>query len=88
MARIITSIPNPMVLKSSLPHFHIRTEILLCPIRESAFDQLHCPFERRFADGSDQKVKVVRHHYKFVQQIVLLPAVVKKDVDEETGTSV
>ncbi len=33
-------------------------------------------------------MKMVRHHYKFMQQVFLLLAIVQKDIDKQTSHSV
>jgi hypothetical protein len=56
------------------------------PKRETAFDQLHCSFQR--FTWSDQQMEMIWHHDKLMQQIFFMQTIVMKDIDEEASHSV
>jgi hypothetical protein len=76
----IPFIPNPMIGKPLLPNFHIRTKLLLRPVRKSTFDELD-----RFFQASERRehdMNVVWHDDKLMQQISRTPVVIQR-IDEQ-----
>lgn len=81
LARIeVHTVANAMIRKSSLPNWHVGSYAM----RESAFDQLHRPFQRALLRCDDQ-MDVVRHDDKAKELVVTEPAVSLQGLDEEAG---
>src|SRR5947209_16050788 len=67
MPFIVMLVANPMVREALLPY-----ESSLClaePVRKSAFDQLQRAFERNVRSGREEKVQMIGHDHKLVQNI-------------------
>ncbi len=63
---ILLPIPHSMVIETCLPNFPSTTQLLLCPKRKSALDQLQRPFQSQ--RRSNQQVKMIWHNHKLMEQ--------------------
>ncbi len=66
---IVFVVPNRPVVKSDLPDFHSIFSFLVKFVRETAFDELHCFFERSIFTRSDEDMKMIRHYDELVKKI-------------------
>jgi hypothetical protein len=57
---------DAFVGESALPNLASKLQFLVCPERKTTFDQLHCLFKTHLAGYGHQKVNVVRHDDKVV----------------------
>lgn len=80
---VLSCISHSPIIKTSLPDSSSEAKCLSCPERESAFDELDCSFQ--CDDGSDQQVKMIRHHYEFMEQVFALVSVVEENPYEKAS---
>src|SRR5579862_2543186 len=81
MNSIVARVSDAVIRKSLLPDFQIRTDFLLCSIRESAFDELNRFFQAR--NRGKKNVNMVGHDDEFVEQISRTP-IVKESMDQKS----
>ena len=76
---------HPDFRKSLLPNRSAESEIASCTKGKTALDQLNGFLHGHPGPHSDQRVEVVGHDHKFVEQIFSLLAIVIQYVDQKTG---
>jgi len=78
----VLSLANPMIGKSSLPHFRIAAD--KCPelMRIPALDQLHRPLNRHVLCGSEHEMNVIGHNNELVQGVMPLAPIVIKSFEK------
>src|SRR5882672_5814658 len=64
---VVSSVPNPVILKSFLPDLHIRAQFFLCPEGEASLKELDCLFKA--AEWRYQDMDVIVHDDKFVEKV-------------------
>ena len=80
---VLFPISYPAVIEALLPYLGSESQIFLCPRGKPAFDELQGPLQSQ--GWSEQKMEVVGHQDKFVQQIFLLRPVAKQDIHKQVG---
>src|ERR1017187_3949736 len=81
MPHKILIVPNSMIRKPRLPDRQTRLQSK----RESSLDELDRPLQRYLGRRRDQRMEVVGHDHKLMNQIFALVAVAEKDIDEQVG---
>src|SRR6266849_1170336 len=82
--QVVSYIANAMIRKTLLPNFHIRSQLLLRPIREPALDELDSLLQTRFR--RDQNMDVIRHDDKFMQKICRTSVMIERVNHEQRPT--
>ncbi len=67
MMFVILCVTNAVIHETGLPYFKSKMYFPLRGIRETAFDQLQCLFQRDFRCRGEQQMEVIGHDYKFMQ---------------------
>src|SRR5438128_2691694 len=68
---ILKGVSYSTISKAGLPDVSLGFQVLIELKREAAFHTLHCSLQSNSSGRQDQ-VKMVRHHHKLMQQILLL----------------
>jgi len=82
MMNEVLSIPNPMIGKSSLPHFRISPDEIAEFVRIRSLDQLHGALNRHIMRGSEHKMYVIGHNNELVQGITPLAPIVINSLEK------
>jgi hypothetical protein len=72
-------------MKAGLPNRHSAPSNPVNFMRAPAFDQLYASLQRRGIRRSNQDMQMIRHHYKFVQQIVSFVSIFQHFIDQNPG---
>ena len=77
----ILVIPDTMIRKTGLPGRRTRLQSK----RKPSLDKLNRTLQRYLICGRNQGMEVIRHNYKFMEEIFPLSAIVKEDINEQVG---
>ena len=84
MVLIVIEIADAMICEACLPNGWARFQT----IRKSSLNELHGAFQRDLWRGSQQRVDVVGHDYKFVEKKFLFVAIVCESFNQKSGRCV
>ena len=85
MPRIARSVIDAKLGKPALPDLSQVSQFFLQAVGESAFDELHGPFNGRIACDREQQMQVVRHDDEIVQLKFSRRYVGTQHVDQQQG---
>ena len=77
--RILICLSHAVVVETRLPDLGRKLQFFPGSVRESSLNELQCLFQCDGRNWSNQKMKVIWHHDKFVQKIFALILIVKQD---------
>src|SRR5260370_30414358 len=83
MAFAVRFVPYAVVSKSSLPNLALDAKLLGTTMREPALDELHSSFHRNLDVRREDKVHMIGHDNKFVQEKPALAAIRKESVQKQ-----